>query len=127
MGMIGLEDVKQKFLSVKAKVDTTIRQGVSLKGERFGAALLGNPGTVKTTVARLYAKFLASVGALPGDYFVETSGSALADGGVSGCKKHIEIILNNNGGVFFIDEAYQLVSGNSYGGNAILDYLLAEI
>jgi hypothetical protein len=29
--------------------------------------------------------------------------------------------------VFFIDEAYQLVSGNSFGGKAVLDYLLAEI
>jgi hypothetical protein len=43
--MIGLEDVKQQFLAIKAKVDTTIRQGVPLKDERFGAALLGNPGT----------------------------------------------------------------------------------
>ncbi|KAF2813185.1 P-loop containing nucleoside triphosphate hydrolase protein [Mytilinidion resinicola] len=126
-GMIGLEDVKQQFLSIKAKVDVTTRQGVPLKTERFGAALLGNPGTGKTTVARLYAKFLASVGALPSDFFFETSGSALANDGVSGCKKHLESILNSGGGAFFIDEAYQLVSGNSPGGKAVLDYLLAEI
>jgi hypothetical protein len=37
--------VKQQFLSIKTKVDTVVRQNVSLKGERFGAALLGNPGT----------------------------------------------------------------------------------
>jgi hypothetical protein len=42
---LGLESVKQKFLGIKAKVDTQVRQNVSLKGERFGAALLGNPGT----------------------------------------------------------------------------------
>ena len=41
----GLESVKQQFLAIKAKVDTVVRQNVSLKGERFGAALLGNPGT----------------------------------------------------------------------------------
>lgn len=35
--------------------------------------------------------------------------------------------MEAGGGVFFIDEAYQLVSGNSYGGAAVLDYLLAEI
>lgn len=35
--------------------------------------------------------------------------------------------MEEGGGVFFIDEAYQLVSGNSYGGKAVLDYLLAEI
>jgi hypothetical protein len=45
MNMIGLEDVKNKFLSIKSKVDTAIRQNVDMKDERFGAALLGNPGT----------------------------------------------------------------------------------
>lgn len=125
--MIGLESVKQQFLAIKAKVDTVVRQGVSLKGERFGAALLGNPGTGKTTVARYYSKFLVKVGALPGDHFIESSGSALANDGVSACKAHIDKILEEGGGVFFIDEAYQLVSGNSPGGKAVLDYLLAEI
>ncbi|KAF2127934.1 P-loop containing nucleoside triphosphate hydrolase protein [Dothidotthia symphoricarpi CBS 119687] len=127
MSMIGLESVKEQFLTIKNKVDTVVRQGISLKGERFGAALLGNPGTGKTTVARLYAKFLVKVGALPGDHFFETSGSSLANDGVPACKAHIEKILEEGGGIFFIDEAYQLVSGNSYGGKAVLDYLLTEI
>ncbi|KAF2713834.1 P-loop containing nucleoside triphosphate hydrolase protein [Pleomassaria siparia CBS 279.74] len=127
MKMIGLESVKQQFLAIKAKVDTLVRQGVSLTSERFGSTLLGNPGTGKTTVARLYAKFLVEVGALPGDYFHETSGSSLANDGVSACKAQIDKILEEGGGVFFIDEAYQLVSGNSYGGKAVLDFLLAEI
>jgi hypothetical protein len=43
----GLEAVKQRFLDIKAKVDTVVRQNVSLKGERYGAVLLGNPGTGK--------------------------------------------------------------------------------
>ncbi|KAI9856280.1 MAG: hypothetical protein M1824_005494 [Vezdaea acicularis] len=127
MGMIGLENVKEQFLDIKVKIDTMIRQGTDLKGERFGAAFLGNPGTGKTTVARLYAKFLASIGALPGSHFVETSGSRISNDGVAGCKKHIEDILNNGGGALFIDEAYQLVSGHSYGGPQVLDFLLAEI
>ena len=45
MGMIGLEDVKEQFLSIKEKIDTAVRQNVDMKDERFGAALLGNPGT----------------------------------------------------------------------------------
>lgn len=48
MDMIGLEDVKQEFLSIKTKVDTNVRQNVSLKGERFNVAMLGNPGTGMT-------------------------------------------------------------------------------
>jgi SpoVK/Ycf46/Vps4 family AAA+-type ATPase len=104
VSMIGLESVKQQFLAIKAKVDTTVRQNVSLKGERFGAALLGNPGTGKTTIARLYAQFLVKMGAIPGDHFIETSGSSLANDGVSACKAHIDAILNAGGGVLFVDE-----------------------
>ena len=48
MEMIGLESVKQQALTIKAKIDTCIRQGVNVKDERFGAALLGNPGTGMT-------------------------------------------------------------------------------
>jgi hypothetical protein len=48
MDMIGLEDVKTVFLSIKAKVDMSIRQNLGIKEERFGAALLGNPGTGKS-------------------------------------------------------------------------------
>ncbi|KAI9712047.1 MAG: hypothetical protein M1820_001756 [Bogoriella megaspora] len=127
MRMTGLEELKEQFLSIKAKVDTTVRQGIDMKGERFSAALLGNPGTGKTTVARLYARFLTSVGALPGDFFVETTGSRLANDSVPGCKKHIEDILNNGGGALFIDEAYQLTSGQSFGGGTVLDFLLVEV
>ncbi|KAI1208325.1 P-loop containing nucleoside triphosphate hydrolase protein [Annulohypoxylon truncatum] len=125
--MIGLESVKKEFLTIKARIDTSIRQGTDIKDERFGAALLGNPGTGKTTVARLYAKFLSSVGAIPGDHFEETTGSRLANDGVQGCKALIDEILNKGGGVFFLDEAYQIVSGSSFGGGQVLDFLLAEI
>ena len=45
MDMIGLEDVKDKFLSIKSKVDTAVCQNIDVTEERFGAALLGNPGT----------------------------------------------------------------------------------
>lgn len=45
MGMIGLEAVKQGVLDIKAKIDVNVRQGSSLKRERFNAVLLGSPGT----------------------------------------------------------------------------------
>ena len=127
MSMTGLEDVKAQFLTVKARIDTTQRQGTDLKKERFGVVLLGNPGTGKTTVARLYASFLFSLGVIPGSEFVETTGSSLASDGVAAAKKLVEGILNAGGGAFFLDEAYQLTLGHNYGGKAVLDYLLAEI
>ncbi|KAK4163750.1 putative AAA family ATPase [Cladorrhinum sp. PSN259] len=127
MGMIGLEEVKQAFISIKSKVDTSLRQGVSLAQERFSCSMLGNPGTGKTTVARIYAEFLTEICVIPGNCFKENTGAGLANLGVSGCKKLIEEILNSGGGVLFIDEAYQLTSGNNPGGGAVLDYLLAEV
>ena len=45
MDMIGLDEVKAKFLAIKSKVDTAIRQQIDVKLDRFGATLLGNPGT----------------------------------------------------------------------------------
>jgi hypothetical protein len=45
MEMIGLEEVKSQVLRIKAKVETSIRQGTDIKKERLGLVLLGNPGT----------------------------------------------------------------------------------
>lgn len=85
---------------------------------------LTRPG--KTTVARIYANFLGSVGVLPGSCFVESTGSELANEGVSGCQKRISNILNGGGGVLFIDEAYQLTESQSQ-GKQVIDYLLAKV
>ncbi|KAK5657152.1 hypothetical protein OQA88_3209 [Cercophora sp. LCS_1] len=127
MTMIGLEGVKLAFLSVFSKVDLAMRQGTSLATDRFSCSMLGNPGTGKTTVARLYARFLTDLGVIPGSCFKETTGAALAGNGAQGCKKLIDEILKEDGGVLFVDEAYQLTSGNNPGGAAVLDYLLAEV
>lgn len=66
-------------------------------------------------------------GLIPGSCFKEITGAGLAHQGVPGCKKLIEEMLNDGGGVLFIDEAYQLTSGNNPGGGGVLDYLLAEV
>jgi DNA replication protein DnaC len=48
--MVGLEDVKSHFLKMKARIETARRQGVDLSKERFGVALVGNPGTGKLLI-----------------------------------------------------------------------------
>jgi hypothetical protein len=83
--------------------------------------------TGKTTVARHYGRFLALVQIIPGNLFVETTGSRLANGGVPGVKKQLEELINAGGGTIFIDEAYQLTTEHSFQGRQVLDFLLAEM
>ena len=64
---------------------------------------------------------------LPGLSFIETTGSRLANDGVSGVKKHLEEIQNAGGGALFVDESYQLADQHNFGGRQVLDFLLAEM
>ncbi|VDC00511.1 unnamed protein product [Peniophora sp. CBMAI 1063] len=127
MEMTGLESVKAQVLAIRDRIELSQRQGASMADERFNISLLGNPGTGKTTVARLYAKFLTSVDLLPGEAFEEVTGSRLSNEGVDGAKKRIEKVMAQNGGAIFVDEAYQLVGEKNFGGGAVLDFLLAEM
>jgi len=61
MEMIGLESVKEIFLSIVDRVDTAIRQEVSLSEERFSCTLLGNPGTGKAVASAYPPRFSTSL------------------------------------------------------------------
>ncbi|KAK6340036.1 hypothetical protein TWF730_001811 [Orbilia blumenaviensis] len=127
MDMIGMEHVKEQVLAIKAKVDTVHRQGINLREERFHVALLGNPGTGKTTFARLYAEFLRSEGVIEGLSYIETTGARLAHDGISGLQAIFDQLLELKGGTLFIDEAYQLVTSGAFEGRQVLDFLLNEM
>lgn len=64
---------------------------------------------------------------LPGNEFVETTGSRLANDGVAGIKKIIEDVVNAGGGTIFVDEAYQLADKHNFQGSQVLDFMLAEM
>ena len=78
-------------------------------------------------MARHYAKFLTSMNVLPGDVFLETTGSQLASEGQDGVKKKIHDVLKAGGGAIFVDEAYQLTTDYDSGGRLVLDLMLAEM
>lgn len=58
MDMIGLEDVKDQFLEIKSKIDLLVRQDLDIGKERFGASLLGNPGTGNVSTFYLLSELI---------------------------------------------------------------------
>ncbi|XP_066921713.1 uncharacterized protein [Clytia hemisphaerica] len=82
---------------------------------------LGNAGSGKTTVARMLAGILKDSGARPSDTFVETSAQKLKD---DGPKKFRELADSVEGGVLFIDEAYDLDPNGDFKGKPIVSELL---
>jgi SpoVK/Ycf46/Vps4 family AAA+-type ATPase len=83
---------------------------------------LGNPGTGKTTVARLLGKILYQNGVVSTDKFVEASRKDLVADIIGGTAKNTQAILDKaNGGILFIDEAYSLYSESKqdFGNEAI--------
>ena len=130
-GLIGLKTVKEKVdkLIQQAKYNQLqIEQGLPPEKMTMHAAFLGNPGTGKTTVARLMGQILFQYGALKGEEFkfVEVSAADLLSGYVNQTAEQTRKKLEEaKGGVLFIDEAYALnkKGSNSTGEEAINELL----
>ena len=125
-GLCGLERVKKdvKSLINLVKVQKLREeQGLPVAPMSLHLVFLGNPGTGKTTVARLLAKIYHAIGVLSKGQLVEVDRSGLVAGFVGQTAiKTGEVIQKALGGVLFIDEAYSLAgqdSPNDFGREAI--------
>jgi len=130
--LVGLKSVKKEIYDLVKLAKFFAEQGENLT-EKFGThyLFLGNPGTGKTTVARIFSKIFSALGILSKGHLVETDRQGIVAGYIGQtAEKTSAIIEKSLGGTLFIDEAYTLVkkgdTGSDFGKEAI-DILLKRM
>ena len=123
--VIGLDNVKSYIRSLQAHVLINQRrrqQGLKTTEISKHMIFTGNPGTGKTTIARLFARYMKAIGALSQGQLVEVTRADLVAKYVGQTAPlTMSVIRSALGGVLFIDEAYSLYRGrdDSFGLEAI--------
>ena len=128
-GMVGLAAVKKEISNLAAFLNLQIRRGETNTFQGKHYVFSGNPGTGKTTVARIMADVFRTLGILSRGQLIEADRAKLVAGysGQTAIKTN-QLIDSAMGGVLFIDEAYTLKSSDqdSFGAEAI-DTLLKRL
>ncbi|WP_230083445.1 AAA family ATPase [Aerococcus tenax] len=126
--LIGLSKVKQQISEFVHLAELNRRREEENGGEAkftLHSLFLGNPGTGKTTVARILGEIFYQKGIIAQKKFIEVSRSDLVAGYVGQTAlKTREVLESALGGVLFIDEAYSLASSNDNFGQEAINEIL---
>ncbi|WP_445668097.1 AAA family ATPase [Paenibacillus sp. FSL H3-0333] len=123
--MIGLEKVKELIYEIYALLQVEkLRQEMGLKVNHhvYHMVFKGNPGTGKTTVARIVAKLFQRMGVLSKGHLIEVERADLVGEYIGHtAQKTRDLVKKALGGILFIDEAYSLARGGDkdFGKEAI--------
>lgn len=110
--LVGLENVKKQILDHTALVklnNLRASKGMFNRNPPMHMVFTGNPGTGKTTIAKLIGEIYHSIGVLSSGHVVETDRTKLVSEWIGATEKNTKNAINSaSGGVLFIDEAYNL-------------------
>ena len=124
--LVGLTSVKEevhKMASLMQVAQQRKAAGLKVANVSYHCVFTGNPGTGKTTVARIMAKIYNALGILEKGHLVETDAGGLLGSHVGEtAEKTSKLVDSALGGVLFIDEAYMLAD-SGYGKEAIATLL----
>ena len=126
--LIGLENVKKEINNLVAyqKVQSLRKiEGLKIPFRTLHMAFTGNPGTGKTTVARIIGRIYKQLGLLSKGHFIEASRTDLIAGYQGQTALKIKKVIEQaKGGVLFIDEAYSITeneNSDSYGRECLTE------
>ncbi|MBE6850577.1 MAG: AAA family ATPase [Ruminococcus sp.] len=129
--LVGMEAIQQRVEEIIAQIETSMHNE-SLGSPCIHMRFVGNPGTGKTTVARIIGKILKEKGILRNGNFFEYSGRDFCGRYVGEtAPKTASMCRDAYGSVLFIDEAYSLYRADSFStadyGREAIDTLVAEM